>query len=226
MEQGLKQRLVGAAALAALAVVFLPMVFDDTGVSEDVGGGPWIPPRPPELSGPQFAPLTEAEIKRGARLPPLPLPESPSAPDDPAATGDTGRPATDTTVPAAAPPATSAPGAETRALAAPAAPRPATGPADAETAARTRKDPPAGNERAGTAWAIQLGSFSSEANAKKLRDRLQKLGFQPFVEHITVKTRSVFRVRVGPERERHRAEALRAKIRKQANLDGVLVRYP
>jgi DedD protein len=229
VEQRLKQRLVGAAALAALAVVFLPMVFDDTGVSEDVSGGPWIPPRPPELSGPQFAPLTEAEIKRGARLPALPVPEPPSTPDDPGSTGDTGRspkpPATDTTAPAAAPPATSAPDAETRALAAPAAPRPATGRADAETA-RTQKNPPAGNERAGTTWAIQLGSFSSEVNAKKLRDRLQKLGFQPFVERITVKTRSVFRVRVGPERERHQAEALRAKIRKQANLDGILVRYP
>jgi DedD protein len=226
MEPGLKQRLVGAAALAALAVVFLPMVFDDTGVSEDGSGGPWIPPRPPELSGPQFAPLTEAEIKRGTRLPSLPID---STPDDPGSTGDTGRPAkppaTDTTAPAAAPPATSAPDAETRALAAPAAPRPATGRADAETA-RAQKDPPAGNERAGTTWAIQLGSFSSEANAKKLRDRLQKLGFQPFVERITVKTRSVFRVRVGPERERHQAEALRAKIRKQANLDGILVRYP
>ncbi len=216
---------MGAAALAALAVVFLPMVFDDTGVSEDVSGGPWIPPRPQELSGPQFAPLTEAEIKRGATLA---VPESPSTPDDPALTGDTGRPAkppaAHTTAPAPAPPATSAPGAETRALATPAA-RPATGPADVE-AARTRKDPPAGNESAGTTWAIQLGSFNSEANAKKLRDRLQKLGFQPFVERITVKTRSVFRVRVGPERERHQAEALRAKIRKQADLDGVLVRYP
>jgi DedD protein len=225
MEQGLKQRLVGAAALAVLAVVFLPMVFDDTGVSEDASGGPWFPPRPPELSGPQFAPLTEAEIKRGARLPPLPID---STPDDPGSTGDTGRPAkppaTDTTAPAAAPPATSAPGAETRALAAPAA-HPAIGPADAETA-RTRKDAPARNERAGTTWAIQLGSFSSEANAKKLRDRLQKLGFQPFVERISVKTRSVFRVRVGPGRERHQAEALRAKIRKQVNLDGILVRYP
>ena len=226
MEQGLKQRLVGAAALAALAVVFLPMVFDDTGVSEDVSGGSWIPPRPPELTGPQFAPLSEAEIKRGARLPPLPID---STTYDPGLTGDTGRPAkppaTDTTAPAAAPPARAAPGAETRALAAPAAPRPATGPADAETA-RTRKDPPAGNEHAGTTWAIQVGSFSSDANAEKLRDRLQKLGFQPFVERIIVKTRSVFRVRVGPERERHKAEALRAKIRKQANLDGVLVRYP
>jgi DedD protein len=220
MEQRLKQRLVGAAALAALAVVFLPMVFDDTG-SQDVSGGSWIPPRPPELSGPQFAPLTEAEIKRGARLPSLPID---STPDDLGLTGDTGKsakpPATDTTAPAAAPPATSAPGAETRAPAA----RPATGPADAETV-RTRKEAPTRN-RVGTTWAIQLGSFRSEANAKKLRDRLQKLGFQPFVERITVKTQSVFRVRVGPERVRHQAEALRAKIRKQANLDGVLVRYP
>ncbi|MCA1851667.1 MAG: SPOR domain-containing protein [Beggiatoa sp.] len=221
MESGLKQRLVGAAALAALAVVFLPMVFDDTDVSLDVSDGAFIPPRPSELGGPQFAPLTEAEIKRGARLPPLPIAPTPA---DPGLSGDTGRPAkppaAPTTAPAAAPRAVPLPSAKIRALAAPTA-RPATSPTDT---ARTRKDPPAGSS--GTTWAIQLGSFTSEANAKKLRHRLQKLGFQPFVERITVKTQSVFRVRVGPERERQKAEALRAKIRKQANLDGILVRYP
>ena len=227
MEQGLKQRLVGAAALAALAVVFLPMVFDDTGVSEDVSGGSWIPPRPPELTGPQFAPLSEAEIKRGARLPPLPID---STTYDPGLTGDTGRPAK--------PPATDTSSAGRGAVsrqgcagcrdpgarrAGRAAPRHRPG---RRRDGAHRKDPPAGNEHAGTTWAIQVGSFSSDANAEKLRNRLQKLGFQPFVERIIVKTRSVFRVRVEQERERHKAEALRAKIRKQANLDGVLVRYP
>ena len=161
MEQGLKQRLVGAAALAALAVVFLPMVFDDTGVSEDVSGGSWIPPRPPELSGPQFAPLSEAEIKRGARLPPLPID---STPYDPGLTGDTGGPAkppaAPTTAPAAAPPArlrrVPRPGRSPR--------RPrasATGPADAETA-RTRKDAPAGNRRR-----HDLGDPTSGASAAR-----------------------------------------------------------
>ncbi|MGH8571562.1 MAG: SPOR domain-containing protein, partial [Gammaproteobacteria bacterium] len=174
---------------------------------------------PQELGGPQFAPLTEAEIKRGARLPPLsiaPTPADPGLPEDRPAKP----PAAPTTVPAAAPRAVPPPSAEIRALDPPTA-LPATGPTDT---ARPRKDPPAGSS--GTTWAIQLGSFTSEANAKKLRHRLQKLGFQPFVERITVKTQSVFRVRVGPERERQKAEALRAKIRKQANLDGILVRYP
>ncbi len=221
MDQGLKQRLVGAAALAALAVVFLPMVFDDQGVSEDVSGGPWIPPRPPELSGPQFAPLTEAEIKRGTRLPPVPVSESPATPDDSAPTRDIARFTEPPATHAPAAPPRAEPGATARALAAPAA-RPATGPA-----ARTPNDRPAGKApaRADT-WAVQLGSFRSEANARKLSDRLQKLGFQPFVERITVNTQSVFRVRVGPERERRKAEALRAEIRNQAHLDGVLVRYP
>ena len=61
MEQGLKQRLVGAAALAALAVVFLPMVFDDTGVSEDVSSGPWDSAASP---GGQRAPVRAPERGR------------------------------------------------------------------------------------------------------------------------------------------------------------------
>ena len=171
MEPGLKQRLVGAAALAALAVVFLPMVFDDTGVSEDVSGARWIPPRPPDSPGP-VAPLTEPEIKRGARLPPLPID---STPDDPALTGDTGGrakpPAADTTAPAATPPATFAPGAETRRS--PRRPRaPATGPADAD-----RKT--AGANRVGTTWAIQLGSFGSEATPRSYAIAYRSSAFSP-----------------------------------------------
>ncbi|NNM00230.1 MAG: hypothetical protein HKO62_05730, partial [Gammaproteobacteria bacterium] len=39
MEQMLKQRLVGAAVLVALGVIFIPMLLDDSAIERDPPGG-------------------------------------------------------------------------------------------------------------------------------------------------------------------------------------------
>ncbi len=222
MDPVLKQRLVGAAALAALAVIFLPMILDEPEISEDALREPLIPPRPAELRGPQFEPLTEAEIRRDAHLPAAPVRETLPAPHDGAPSGDP--PAGAPAARSAAPPAQPAPDPKTRTAPAAQAARPAADPAP------IRKAPAgAGAGKASGAkqiWVIQLGSFESETNAATLRERLRKLGFEAYIDRSTGKAGTLFRVRVGPGSERRKAEALRARIAREARVNGLLVRHP
>ncbi|MEM6998400.1 MAG: SPOR domain-containing protein, partial [Pseudomonadota bacterium] len=50
-----------------------------------------------------------------------------------------------------------------------------------------------------TAWVVQLGSFESKVNADKLNLSLRKSGFPAFVEPLTKNGETSYRVRVGPE---------------------------
>ncbi len=77
-----------------------------------------------------------------------------------------------------------------------------------------------------TAWVIQLGTFSSEQNALVLRDQLRAKGYTAFVEKIKSGDSQLFRVRVGPELERARADALRDKLEKETKQKGIVAHYP
>ncbi|MGH8503381.1 MAG: efflux transporter outer membrane subunit [Gammaproteobacteria bacterium] len=81
--------------------------------------------------------------------------------------------------------------------------------------------------RSGTAaWAVQVGSFSKEANARALRDELRASGFAAFEEPGSSEGQHVFRVKAGPEIDRVRAEALRWRLRREKNLRGIVVSHP
>lgn len=76
-------------------------------------------------------------------------------------------------------------------------------------------------------WVVQLGSFSNEKNALSLRDQLRAAGYNAFVEHVNEGMQeNTVRVRVGPEVERHHAEALQKRLREERNLHGLIVRLP
>jgi DedD protein len=77
-----------------------------------------------------------------------------------------------------------------------------------------------------TAWVVQLGSFSSKVNADKLKLSLRKSGFPAFVEPLTQKGKTSYRVRVGPEILRADADALLKKIKAKMKLDGIVLSYP
>jgi DedD protein len=77
-----------------------------------------------------------------------------------------------------------------------------------------------------TAWVVQLGSFSSKINADKLNLNLRKSGFPAFVEPITQAGKISYRVRVGPEILRADADALLKKIKTKMKLDGIVLNYP
>jgi DedD protein len=63
-------------------------------------------------------------------------------------------------------------------------------------------------------FAVQLGSFSSRENADRLVHDMTAKGFSAFVAPITSNGRELFRVRVGPTRDRTQAESLAAQLQR------------
>jgi len=72
------------------------------------------------------------------------------------------------------------------------------------------------------AWALQIGSFSSEANAMTQRDLFRSEGYPVYV----VRKSDSYRVRIGPELSRSRIEKLQQKIEQEKNIKGLLVKHP
>lgn len=80
-----------------------------------------------------------------------------------------------------------------------------------------------------TAWVVQLGSFSSRENAERVAKDLQAKKFPAFVEPTEINGKQLFRVLVGPEIDRKRAEQMLSKLEpemKQWKLEGKLRSYP
>lgn len=63
-------------------------------------------------------------------------------------------------------------------------------------------------------WYVQLGTFGSSDNASTLKDKIRKQGFHVNVNKITTTNGLMYRVVVGPELDRKRAEQLKVKIDK------------
>jgi DedD protein len=74
--------------------------------------------------------------------------------------------------------------------------------------------PPAPAKPERGSFAVQLGSFGSKDNADRLVRDMTAKGFNAFVAPITSGGRELYRVRVGPARDRAAAEALAAELRR------------
>ena len=79
-----------------------------------------------------------------------------------------------------------------------------------------------------TGWVVQVGSFSRK-NADNLNERLRAAGYASYVVDDPVKARDgslLYRVRIGPEVLRSEALKLKAEIKKEMGLDGLVLNYP
>ena len=74
-------------------------------------------------------------------------------------------------------------------------------------------------------WAVQLGSFSNQANADRLAADLRKQGFAAFLSQLQTESGSLHRVRIGPQKNREGAEAMAAKLN-SAGHKGQVVTHP
>ena len=109
----------------------------------------------------------------------------------------------------------------------PIAEKPAAVPTKSDKPATTAKlETSSANKPAVSGWVVQLGSFSVEKNALKLRDQLRKNGHASFVEAYKHDGKTSYRVRVGPELTRELAEQLKIRLKKETKLSGLIISFP
>jgi DedD protein len=94
------------------------------------------------------------------------------------------------------------------------APAPVSVPASAAPAPRAEAPRPAAATPEPGSFVVQLGSFGSRDNADRLVKDMTGKGFAAFVAPIKSGGRELYRVRVGPTRDRPSAEALAAQLRR------------
>ncbi len=226
MDKVLKQRLLGAAILIALAVIFVPMLFDEgpeRSASRDTVID--LPPPPSDRRELRRLPL---DPERARDLPVAPLPETlmPERTDSeisllaPAPAPELEQPPARAPEPdvrevmgdppgepiaVAEPPAESARAVQ----AAPAPERPRVSAAGAAEA-RPATPPAAGLSAAG--WMVQVASFSSAETADRIAQQLGRLGHAAAVDVIVRGDSRLHRVRTGPYAARAEADQARAQI--------------
>ncbi|THF66864.1 SPOR domain-containing protein [Pseudothauera nasutitermitis] len=213
-----RRRLVGAAALALLAAIILPMVMDQEPGPSGQDIQITIPDRDAELSRP-IAGRAPLNVEPDVAPPPQEQPPAPPAAPAPQTAPPESRPPATPAAPPAAQPQQPAPPAQTKPPSQPAAapqqPAPATRPPaqpPQDEAARVRailegQTPPPAAPAAANGFVVQIAAFGESARAEALAAELKGKGFAAYTERAG----TVTRVRVGPFG--NRAEADRAAER-------------
>ncbi len=101
--------------------------------------------------------------------------------------------------------------------------------AEASDTTAEQPDQAAGLREGISAWVVQVGSFSNQENAKKLESDLQQKKFPAFVEQTELDGKKLYRVLVGPEVDKKRAEQILLDLKPAMQLwalNGTLRSYP
>jgi len=198
LDKGLLQRMVGALVLIALAVIFVPMLFNrEDDLRHVTVDAPTIPaaPAPAEIEMQEVEvpePASDPEgfeiIEEGAEAEAAsPVGEQASEPIEPVAPSER--------APAAQPPV------------------------DQPQAAKV--EPRLDNDNLPVSWSIQLASLSNRASAESLQQTLRSQGYNAYIRTAD----GMNRVFVGPLVERSEANRLRDVLQRQQKLDGFVVRF-
>lgn len=213
MEVRVRERLIGALVVVTIVVLLVPAILKGRGTT---------PAEPPAES------TRRVEVPTSDAPPPpaesVLVPE-PVADAQPAADAE---PATSTSATAqrtgrSAPPPDANPDQPAGSMAS--APPPAPKPQAAAQA--PSKAPPAApaSKSTATAWAVQLGAFSNRSKAEQLVAQLKERRYAAFVLEYRASGQVLYRVRVGPEQERARAEEIAARLAKDG-FQTVVARHP
>jgi DedD protein len=202
-----RRRLVGAAALALLAVIVLPMVMDreprpltqDIQVripSQDSAGlaAKVLPGKP--VATPMPAPEPKPLAEQAAKPSPEPVPAKPASPPLAAP------------APAAAPVQKPAEKPATPEKKAAPAEKPAAKPVEAKPVAESRPASEASGE-----WVVQLGAYKEAGNVKLLLAKLKGVNVPAYTEKFESPQGPRTRVRAGPFASQEAAEKARARIK-------------
>ena len=226
MDSALKQRLIGAAVLVALAMIFLPMLLKGPDITDtDAAQVPLVMPAAPDqefetrelpltapspvtadggVLGMQARPGTSDDPNAVATVDQAGQP-APRIEFDPGAEAAADAPAgivqaVDAATGLAEVPAAVPPGSPAAAPVATPAPAPAAPAAPLPAAAAAGR------------YVVNVGSYSNLDNARALADRLRSAGLPLGSESVDVAGKPAMRLRVGPYGDRTAAEAARLRV--------------
>jgi DedD protein len=207
VKESVKHRLIGAAVLAAIAVLFLPSFFKDrqqyqVNTESQIPGRPSITAidfnEPAQPEGIESAPAPETMF----------VPENDSAPVaelpvPPAETIDS-QPIPNTQV-------------STQAQAS----------SSASVAVKPDQVPnlPLNDRGLPDAWVIQVASLSSQEGANKLRDQLQAEGHKAYVRAIPSANGNIYRVFIGPRQDKAQLQAIKVQLDKRLKVNSLVLPF-
>ena len=199
MDQNIKNRLVGIIVIFALAVIFLPMILDGSGVRKD--DFEVVIPPPPDVAGDPD--LDEKIVELNARVQAIPELEQRFV-DEVSADNQVDRSdAAAATTPQSAEPQAEASSPQPKAEATPEVPK-----------------------SGGDSYVLQVGSYQDRAKAIAQRDLLRKSNIAAvFIEQFNVKNKPSYRVRLGPFINREQTRVAQNKIKAKHDIDGIIMKY-
>ena len=217
MDEPLKHRLVGAAVLVSVAIIFIPLVLESPDEPEQETVSITIPANPEEEFSSRIIALEIPSTPVETNLPPstrevrppsaVQKNETSSTPHLPSDEDSEAKQSSRALVPRKA--ERTAPLKES-----------ATKKSEATKQISTSSNVPL------AAWVVQLGTFSNAKNAVSLRDQLKAKGYASFIESTASKNGTLNRVLVGPEPRKGDAERLLQKLKQQLKLkDGLVIPY-
>jgi len=214
----MKERLIGAIVLVALAVLIVPVFLD--GPANDAATITQRVPLPGQNDQPSQRQTIVLERDRQQPVPAaveLPPPNRPAetpredeAEATTAAETDPAPESADEPDPEPAEPAIEAVAEE-----------PAEQPSEDAPAA----PPPAPDESETGLYAVQLGSFSDKDNADSLAAELREAGYAAFLSRVATANGELHRVRIGPQKDRDAAAEVAGKLA-AAGHRGQVVTHP
>jgi len=227
LNQGTKQRIVGTVVLLALALIFLPIIFDGQGsyqtpLSSRIPDMPVINLMPePTPTRPALAITSPASDASSAEV--ITTAGSDAAPE---AVADT-NPTTISETASAATTSTTTASVDTTATQASPAPESATDNIAVVTSepAYTRDVPTLDANGLPQGWSVRLGSFSDAANASNLLQRLLADGYRAYTRQLMSGQTELTAVFVGPWIERERVAEYQKELQDKFQLSGMVVRY-
>jgi len=199
LNQGAKQRIVGTVVLLALALIFLPIIFDGEGsyqapVSSRIPDTPVISILPEPI---QSRPVIVGDVET----------VEPDIATTVSLIEEAAEPAEEATVASVIEELTS----------------------DVEitesTAIFSREVPQLSAAGLPQGWVVRLGSFSNSENAANLVTRLQGAGYKAYTRDIRSAQGTLTAVYVGPWLDRGQVNEYQQKLQEEFSLAGLVVRY-
>jgi len=201
VRESVKHRLIGAAVLAAIAVLFLPSFFKDR-QQYQVDTGSHIPSRPSITAVDFNEPMQPEGVE------PAPVPETMFVPDETEVAPVVQAPPVEQSAPAAASVSSVQSSVSSVAITEPSVPAM---PLNAQGLPDT--------------WVIQVASLSAQAAANKLRDQLQADGHKAYVRSVPGASATIYRVFIGPKQDKAQALAIKSQLDKQLKVNSLVLPF-